>query len=171
VVGAYNRQVVLRTDALLGAAYGPAFDYREVVDTARGPVGAGAAAVVAGVQAALLGAMASRVTRSVADRVLPSPGEGPSAALRRRGRFTLEVETTTTTGARYSATVAAPYDPGYEGTAVLLGESALALAFDDDDLPDAAGVLTPMTGIGPGLADRLRSHGFEIGVRRLGDAP
>ena len=78
----------------------------------------------------------------------------------------MEVETTTTSGARYVARVAAPYDPGYEGTAVLLGESTLALAFDDD-LPDAAGVLTPMAGIGPGLARRLRAHRFEVGVRRL----
>jgi short subunit dehydrogenase-like uncharacterized protein len=162
----YNRQVVLRTDALLGSAYGPTFDYREVVDTTRGPVGAGAAVVVAAAQGALIGSLASRTTRAVADRVLPSPGEGPSEAARRRGRFALEVRTTTTTGARYGATVAAPYDPGYDGTAVLLGESALALAFDD--LPDAAGVLTPMTGIGLDLAHRLRGHGFEIGVRRLG---
>lgn len=167
VMGSYNRQVVLRTDALRGAAYGPTFDYREVVDTARGPLGAGAAAVLAVAQGALVGSMASRWTRAVADRVLPDPGQGPNEAARRRGRFALEVETTTTTGARYAASVAAPYDPGYDGTAVLFGESALALAFDRD-LPDAAGVLTPMTGIGLGLADRLREHGFEIGVRRLG---
>jgi short subunit dehydrogenase-like uncharacterized protein len=167
VMGSYNRQVVLRTDALLGGAYGPGFDYREVVDTARGPVGAGAAAVLAAVQATLLGSMANPLTRAVADRVLPAPGEGPSEGTRRRGRFAVEVETATTTGARYAAQVAAPYDPGYEGTAVLLGESTLALAFDDD-LPDAAGVLTPMTGIGPGLARRLRAHGFEVDVRRLG---
>ncbi|HEY0240326.1 MAG TPA: saccharopine dehydrogenase NADP-binding domain-containing protein [Friedmanniella sp.] len=164
-MGSFNRQIVLRTDALLEGAYGPSFDYREVVDTAPGPVGAGAALAVAAVQGALVGALASRTTRVLADRVLPAPGRGPSARARRRGRFSLEVRTVTTTGARYAATVAAPYDPGYDGTAVLLGESALALAFDD--LPDAAGVLTPMTGIGVGLADRLRAHGFEVGVRRL----
>ena len=156
----------MRTDALLGGAYGPDFDYREVVDTARGPLGVAAAVVVAGVQGALVGSLTNRVTRVVADRVLPDPGDGPSEAARKRGRFAVEVETTTTTGARYAARVAAPYDPGYEGTAVLLGESALALALDD--LPDAAGVLTPMTGIGLGLAHRLRAHGVEVGVRRLG---
>ena len=113
-----------------------------------------------------MGSLTTRATRLVADRVLPAPGAGPSAAARRRGRFDVEVETTTTTGARYAARVAAPYDPGYDGTAVLLGECGLALALDA--LPDAAGVLTPMTGVGPGLADRLRTHGFEVGVRRLG---
>ena len=100
------------------------------------------------------------------DRVLPSPGEGPSDRTLARGRFRVEVRTTTTTGARYVATVAAPYDPGYDGTAVMLGESALALALDP--LPQAAGVLTPTTGIGPGLADRLRAHRFGVDVRRVG---
>ena len=37
----------------------------------------------------------------------------------------------------------------------MLGEAGLALALDD--LPPAAGVLTPATGIGAGLADRLRA--------------
>ena len=166
VMSPYNRQVVLRTDALLGGAYGPTFDYHEVVDTSAGPLGACAAAAVTAVQGALVGSLATKATRLVADRVLPSPGKGPSGASRRRGRFALEVRTTTTSGARYAATVAAPYDPGYDGTAILLGESGLALAFDRD-LPDAAGVLTPMTGIGPGLAERLRAYEFEIGVRRL----
>ena len=97
--------------------------------------------------------------------MLPAPGEGPSEKARRKGRFRVEVVTVTTTGARYVARVAAPIDPGYEGTAVMLGEVGLALVLDD--LPDAAGVLTPMTGVGPGLADRLRAHAFEIGVDRL----
>lgn len=166
VMSPYNRQVVLRSDALRGGAYGPTFDYREVVDTGRGPVGAVAALLVAGVQGALVGSLSNRLSRPLADRVLPDPGEGPSERQRRRGRFGVEVITTTTTGARYGATVAAPYDPGYEGTAVLLGESALALALDP--LPEAAGVLTPMTGIGPALAERLRDHRFEVDVRRLG---
>ncbi len=165
VMGGYNRQVVLRTDALGGWAYGRSFDYREVVDTGRGPVGLASAAAVAGGTAALMGGLAFAPTRVLLDRVLPSPGEGPSDRVRAGGRFRVEVDTTTTSGARYVATVAAPYDPGYDGTAVMLGESALALALDD--LPDAAGVLTPMTGVGPQLAERLRAHAFEVGVRRV----
>ncbi len=166
VMGGYNRQVVLRSDALRDGAYGPTFDYREVVDTAAGPLGAVAAAGAAVGQGALIGAMGFAPGRAVLDRLLPAPGEGPSEAVRRRGRFRVEVETTTTGGARYRATVAAPYDPGYDGTAVMLGEAALALALDD--LPDAAGVLTPVAGIGPGLADRLRPHRFEVVASRVG---
>ena len=166
VMGGFNRQVVLRTDALLGWSYGPDFDYREVVDTGRGPLGVVGAAALAGGTAALMGGLSFGPTRRLLDRVLPAPGAGPSERTRRRGRFAVEVRTTATSGARYAARVAAPYDPGYDGTAVMLGESALALALDD--LPDAAGVLTPMTGIGTGLADRLRAHRFEVDVRRAG---
>ncbi|SEQ15145.1 saccharopine dehydrogenase family protein [Microlunatus flavus] len=166
VMGGFNRQVVLRSDALRGWAYGPGFDYREVVDTGPGPLGAVGAAALAGGTAALLGGLSFGPTRALLDRVLPAPGEGPSDKTRAQGRFALEIRTTATSGARWTARVAAPYDPGYDGTAVLLGESALALA--GDDLPDAAGVLTPTTGIGPGLADRLRAHRFEVDVSRTG---
>lgn len=57
-------------------------------------------------------------------------------------------------------------DPGYAATAVMMGESALALVVERAALPAAAGVLTPATGIGPVLAARLRAAGFEIAVDR-----
>ena len=71
----------------------------------------------------------------------------------------------TTSGARYRTTVKAKGDPGYAATAVMLGESALALALDD--LPEAGGVLTPATAIGSRLAERLRAAGFVLRVERL----
>ena len=58
--------------------------------------------------------------------------------------------------------VAGDGDPGYKATAVMLGESALALA--RDGLPDASGVLTPATALGSALVDRLRAAGFTITV-------
>ena len=61
--------------------------------------------------------------------------------------------------------VAAPYDPGYGGTGVMLAESALSLALDE--LPDRAGVLTPMVAMGEPLAARLRAHRFTIDVGAL----
>jgi short subunit dehydrogenase-like uncharacterized protein len=48
---------------------------------------------------------------------------------------------------------------------VMLGESALALALDTEQLPEAAGVLTPATGIGERLAERLRAAGHSYEVR------
>jgi short subunit dehydrogenase-like uncharacterized protein len=60
------------------------------------------------------------------------------------------------------AVIAADGDPGYKATAVMFGESALALALDAENLPDRAGVLTPATGIGSVLLGRRRAAGFTI---------
>ena len=75
----------------------------------------------------------------------------------------MRTHTRTPSGQRWVATVAASGDPGYAATAVMLGESALALA-GDDGLPNRAGVLTPATGIGRPLVDRLRARGFQLDV-------
>ena len=74
--------------------------------------------------------MANPRTRPIVDRLAPSPGEGPSEQARRAGWFSMKIRTTTETGRRYLATVAAQGDPGYAATAVMLGESALCLALD-----------------------------------------
>jgi len=41
---------------------------------------------------------------------------------------------------------------------VILGQRVLCLALDRDRLPHAAGVLTPATGIGTPLVDRLKAQ-------------
>ena len=166
VMGPFNARIVRRSNALLGWRYGRAFRYREVVDfgsAATAPVLAGGMAAGA---AGLVAAMSCDTSRAVVDRVLPKPGEGPSPEARAAGRFRLVISTRTTTGADYLTRVGADYDPGYDGTAVMLGESALALAFDDEALPDAAGVLTPATGIGMPLVERLRERGFTFDCDR-----
>ena len=70
----------------------------------------------------------------------------------------------TMSGTVYVSRVGAHKDPGYDGTAVMIGQAALALAFDADRLPQRAGVLTPATGIGHALADRLAAQGFTVDV-------
>ena len=110
-------------------------------------------------------AMAFGPTRKLLDRVLPSPGEGPNSKTRSNGHFHVDVHATTAGGRNVVATVAADGDPGYAATAVMLGQSALALALDGEALPDAAGVLTPATGIGEALVDRLVAREFDISVR------
>ncbi|MDT5332119.1 MAG: hypothetical protein QOF31_3416, partial [Mycobacterium sp.] len=56
-------------------------------------------------------------------RIVPKPGTGPSERAREQGHYTVETYTTTTTGARYKATMSQKGDPGYKATSVLLGES------------------------------------------------
>ena len=98
--------------------------------------------------------------RPVIDRLLPSPGEGPSEKTRTTGHFRMQIRARTSTGARYTAVVAASGDPGYAATSVMLSEAALCLAVDDLTAP--GGVLTPATAMNGRLADRLRARGFTI---------
>jgi short subunit dehydrogenase-like uncharacterized protein len=155
---------VRRSNALRGWVYGRRLRYREVMSV-RSPI---AAVGVKGGLGALAAGLWWRPTRFVLDRVLPKPGDGPSERVRREGHFTIDLFTTTTTGARYTARFKATGDPGYAATAVMIGEAALALVLDRGDLPRSeGGVLTPATGIGDALVTRLRAAGVEISARRL----
>lgn len=164
VMASYNTRIVRRSNALSGWAYGRFFRYREVMAFGTTPLAALPAAGVTAGLGVVGAAMALRPARLLLDRILPAPGEGPSPATMERGRFRSEVRTVTSGGARLRSVVAAAGDPGYKATAVMFGESALALALDGDRLPDRAGVLTPATGIGPALVDRLRAAGFTMEV-------
>jgi short subunit dehydrogenase-like uncharacterized protein len=124
-----------------------------------GPTAPAMAAAMAAGTTALGAGLLFGPTRAVLDRVLPSPGEGPSEEARERGSFRIEIHTRTSGGRRYLATIAAKGDFGYAATAVMLGQSALCLAQDGDRLPDRAGVLTPATAMGDVLAERLRASG------------
>ena len=170
VMGTFNTRIVRRSNALTGWSYGRSFRYREVMGVGSSPVAPLlAGAVVAGI-GGLVAGLALPPARFVLDRVLPRPGEGPSQSQRDSGHFRVQTLATTTSGARYRATVAAKGDPGYAATAVMLGQAALALALDGDQLPPAAGVLTPATGIGQPLVDRLRAEGFTLSVERVPQA-
>ena len=168
LMASYNTRVVRRSNALRGWAYGRRFRYREVMSVGTSPLsGVLAAATKAGMGALAVG-LSLAPTRFVLDRVLPRPGTGPDEKARANGHFTIDVYTTTTTGARYTARVKAKGDPGYAATAVMLGESALALVHDRAALPPSpGGVLTPATGLGDALITRLRAAGLEISARAL----
>jgi short subunit dehydrogenase-like uncharacterized protein len=116
---------------------------------------------------ALMAGLSIPPTRFVLDRLLPKPGEGPDEQSREKGHFTMDLFATTTSGVRYTARFRAKGDPGYAATAVMLGESALALVHDRDALPASeGGVLTPATALGDALVTRLRAAGMEIAARR-----
>lgn len=84
-----------------------------------------------------------------------------------KGQYRIETYTTTTTGARYRAVIAQQGDPSYLATAVLLGESGLALALDGDKLSALRGVLTPATAMGDALLTRLPAAGVTFETVRL----
>lgn len=166
VMATFNTRIVRRSNALQSWAYGRRFRYREVLSTGRGAAAPVLAAVSVVALSGLGAGLALPPTRVLLDRVLPSPGDGPSEKAQRRGRFRMRLHARTSTGARYQCVVAAQADPGYAATSVMLGESAWCLALDDD-LPPAAGVLTPATAMGPALIRRLLAQDFEVSVTRL----
>jgi short subunit dehydrogenase-like uncharacterized protein len=167
VMASYNTRIVRRSNALQNWAYGRGMSYGEVMGTGRGPVGAVTAIGLTAGLAGTLAAMSFAPTRAVLDRVLPAPGSGPDAEARRKGWFTMVVDAGTEDGRRYRATAAGKGDPGYAATAVMLGESALALALDGDRLPERAGSLTPATALGDVLVERLRAAGHTYEVAPL----
>jgi short subunit dehydrogenase-like uncharacterized protein len=167
VMAPFNTRIVRRSNALQDWAYGRGMSYGEVMGVGRGPLGAVSAAGVTAALAGTLAAMSFAPTRGLLDRVLPAPGSGPSEEARRNGWFTMVVDATTEEGRRYRATAAGKGDPGYAATAVMLGESGLALALDGDRLPDRAGSLTPATAMGDVLVERLRAAGHTYEVTEI----
>ena len=170
VMADYNERVVRLSNALTGWSYGRGFRYREVADFGGGPLAPVRAAGMGVGVAALQRGLSWAPTRTVLDRVLPAPGQGPSASQRAAGRFRMEITATATAGGRYLTTVAAERDPGYNGTAIMLGQTALCLALTTSPRSEPAGVLTPATAMGDALVGRLRAQGFTFDVRSLGVA-
>ena len=152
VMGSYNTRIVRRSHYLMDKAYGPDFRYAEAMRVGKNAITSRivAAGVAAGI-GALFAGLSMKPTRAVLDRFLPKPGEGPSEEARNNGFFKHKTFTTTSTGARYVATVEAQGDPGYKATAMMLGEAALTLALDRDKLPDRHGILTPASAMGDAL--------------------
>ncbi|MFE7741873.1 saccharopine dehydrogenase family protein [Nocardia sp. NPDC057455] len=170
VMAAHNTKIVRRTNGLLGWVYGKNFRYREVMSAGRSRVAPLVAAGMAGgiVAGLTAGALLSRAAagRKLLDRVLPKPGTGPDEKARKSGWFTMKTFAHTTSGAKYVATFSGTGDPGYQATAVLLGESGLCLAFDTDKQPELTGILTPAAAMGDALTERLRAAGMTITVDR-----
>lgn len=158
VMSSVNTRVVRRSQALLAGAYGSGFRYREAVGVRGRWRGALPAAGVALATGGLAAGMAWPPSRRLLDRVLPAPGEGPSDEQRERGYFRFRHIAETTSGRTLTARLGADLDPGYNGTAVMLGEAALTLAAGEGT--GRAGVVTPAVGLGDALVERLRARGF-----------
>lgn len=168
VMAAVNTRVVRRSNALLGDAYGPGFRYAEAMSFGPGPKGfALSAAVTVGLGAFVGAVMVPPLRKVLAERVLPSPGEGPSKAARDNGFFVsrLVAETVGGTPSTLRGRVEGRSDPGYGETAKMLGESALCLARDAAELPPGGGVLTPASAMGARLLERLRAAGMTFTVQ------
>jgi short subunit dehydrogenase-like uncharacterized protein len=154
-----NTKNVHRTHALLGHPWGADFVYEERQLWGSGLDGelrARGAARTARLQAR---ARAIAPQRALIGRfVLPQPGQGPSAAEREAGHYTLRFAGSSRSGSTLSATVDGERDPGYGSTSRLLAECAWALVQDTPRTRTAGGVWTPGAALGLALLPRLAQH-------------
>ena len=67
-------------------------------------------------------------------------------------------------GRQLRARIADRGDPGNRATTKMVCEAALGLALNADALPAGGGVLTPASGLGQVLLDRLRAAGMTLSL-------
>lgn len=170
VMAVYNTRIVRRSNALLDYAYGRNFRYSEYMSVGpslTAPVTSAVATAATAAGAALGSRFFRFLPRRLVEKVAPKPGTGPSQEVRDNGWYRIETYTTTSSGARYVATMSQSGDPGYKATAVMLGECGLALALDRDKLPELYGVLTPAAAMGDALLARFPAAGISLQSTRL----
>ena len=161
VMAPTNTQVVRRSVMLAEEwqePYGPNFVYQEAMRY--DPPFARAKATTAAAGLGLLFATLKQpLTRRLVQPLLPKPGMGPSVEKMDTGWFTCDLLGLAEDGREVRGLIRYDGDPGNRATTVFVCESALALAVDADALPggrERGGVLTPATGLGDVLVERLR---------------
>ncbi|MEU0303946.1 saccharopine dehydrogenase NADP-binding domain-containing protein [Streptomyces sp. NPDC006175] len=135
--------------------YGPDFRYRHFASVKHLPVALG------GTAATVLLAGAAQIPAArdwLSARV--EPGTGPGEQRRKRSWFT--VRFIGEGGGRQVCTEVSGGDPGYDETAKMLAEAALALALDD--LPATSGQVTTAVAMGDALLERLTAAGLRFRV-------
>ena len=158
----FNSAIVRRTNALLNFKYGKDFIYDEVSVIPKKPLSKIRAQCYALGLGLFTGMLYFRLTRWLLSKtILPKPGQGPSEKSRKNGFFILDI-----IGAQSNntlkVTVSCGSDPGYSGTALMIGEAAVCLALDEELLPQKFGILTPATSMGKTLINRLKKAGMEF---------
>ena len=165
MMSAINTRVVRRSAALLGYADG--YVYQEYLRLGKGPAAAFAATTLS------LGSLTSQAAlrlspvRLLAEKLAPAPGSGPSEASMDGGSFRAQWVGHSASGKMVRGVIADKGDPGNRATTKMLCESALALALQLDELPGGrqhGGLLTPASGLGDVLVQRLRAAGMTLQV-------
>lgn len=169
-MGAVNTRVVRRSSALYSQwqdPYGVDFTYQEYLKFDP-PIGWLPAVGITAATALFIGAIQQPPIRSLLQPLLPQPGSGPSEKTMNEGWFRCELLGLTSDGRKVWGLICDRGDPGNRATVKFLCESALCLALNEDKLPGdrRGGILTPATGLGDVLAERLRHAGMTIDLDR-----
>jgi short subunit dehydrogenase-like uncharacterized protein len=160
VMGPVNTRVVRRSLALRGETT----SYQEYLRFGRSLV-AGALAGSFGVGSKLsIGLLEISPLRKLAQRMIPQPGQGPSAASMARGFFKIELMGKSAQGHMLHSSIGDSLDAGNGATVKMMCESALALAENESQLPKTAGVITPSYAFGDVLEQRLLAAGMRVEV-------
>lgn len=168
-MGPVNTRIVRRSAALYEEwqdPYGPDFTYQEYLKFDEPLSWLKAASVTAGL-ALFTGIVQQPPLRSLLQPLLPQPGDGPSEQTMNEGWFSCELVGTATDGRQVRGLIRDQGDPGNRATVKFVCESALSLALQIDELPGGqtrGGILTPATGLGEVLAERLRQTGMTVDV-------
>jgi short subunit dehydrogenase-like uncharacterized protein len=167
VMGAVNTRVVRRSSALYTEwqeSYGPNFAYQEYLKFDEPLAWLQATGVTAGL-ALFMGVLQQPQMRLFLQPLLPQPGSGPAEQTMNTGWFSCELIGTATDGRKVRGLIRDQGDPGNRVTVKLVCESALSLALSTDALPGGktrGGILTPATGLGNILAERLHQTGMTM---------
>ena len=165
IMSGINTRIVRRTNAITDHQYGIDFRYSEESSFKKGMTGFFRAMVM------FIGLVIIQISLNVRPLLwclrkfsLPSPGEGPSKETRDNGFFKLDIIGSMDDIKKISLTVTGDSDPGYSATAKMITESALSVLLDQDRIPKVHGVLTPASGIGVVLAERLKDKGINFSI-------
>lgn len=162
-----NTRIVRRSAALFqawGAPYGASFSYQEYLKFDP-PLAKTKAVTTASASSLFDAAMRRTPSRRLLKALLPAPGTGPSKKAMDEGWFSCELLAMGEGGSRARGLMRFQGDPGNRATVTFLCESAICLALDTGQLPGGprrGGILTPATGLGEVLVDRLRQVGASI---------
>lgn len=168
-MGPVNTRIVRRSSALYEEwqqPYGPDFTYQEYLKFDEPLAWLKATGVTAG-SALFTGILQQPQFRSLLQPLLPPPGSGPSEQMMNEGWFSCELVGTAVDGRKVRGLIRDQGDPGNRATVKFLCESALGLALQTDHLPGGqarGGILTPATGLGDILVERLRQAGMTVQV-------
>jgi len=165
IMAAINTRVVRRTNALSNYRYGKDFRYSESMFTGAGVSGRIKASLISFASGVFMAISYFSFSRSILQKFVPAPGEGPSPEAIENGFFeiTLLGKHPTDAAKNIRVKVTGDKDPGYGATSKMLVESAVCLAHDE--LNVKGGFWTPSTAMGNALITRLRANagmGFEV---------
>ena len=158
IMAAINTRVVRRSHALGGYPYGKDFRYDEAMSSGEGITGRLKGYAGLAVLGAMMAGKPDSLYKSLLNKVMPSPGEGPNLEEREAGYFNFTVIGKYKDGTVMKAKITGDRDPGYGSTSKMLGESAVCLALDKKAGSHKSGVLTPSTAMGDALLSRLEEN-------------